>query len=320
MSLSIIIPHFNNPDLLEKLLVSIPQDKKDIQTIVVDDKSDLSYLKKIEHLKTKFNFEFYHNKKNKSAGMCRNIGLEKAKNTWVTFADGDDYFVKGFYEKVSKYFNLDSDVIFFAPTSQYLDTGKIADRHQSFQKIIQKYLNHRSKKNEFMLRYNFISTWSKMMKKEFMSKHGIKFDDGPMGAEDVILSTKIGHFMKNFDVSTDVIYCRIVRYGSITRVFNEDQFDIRLQARVSRIKFLNTHLNKNELNLIMKPLIYNKATEFLIISLRGFGFKKFIQVYNLYKKENIRWFRIIYLNPIKLIKYILTVFLNYIKNNKYNVK
>jgi glycosyltransferase involved in cell wall biosynthesis len=41
MSLSIVIPHFNKPDLLEKLLASIPQDKKDIQTIVVDDKSDL---------------------------------------------------------------------------------------------------------------------------------------------------------------------------------------------------------------------------------------------------------------------------------------
>ena len=146
MSLSIIIPHFNNTDLLKKLLSSIPQDKKDIQTIVVDDQSDLVYLKKIEHLKILFNFEFYHNKKNKSAGMCRNIGLEKAKNTWVTFADGDDYFVKGFYEKVRNFFEQDKDVIFFTPTSQYIDTKKIADRHQSFLRIIQKYLNHKSKK------------------------------------------------------------------------------------------------------------------------------------------------------------------------------
>ena len=291
MSLSIIIPHFNNTDLLKKLLASIPQDKKDIQTIVVDDQSDLVYLKKIEHLKTLFNFEFYHNKKNKSAGMCRNIGLEKAKNTWVTFADGDDYFVKGFYEKVRNFFELDKDVIFFAPTSQYIDTGKIADRHQSFLRIIQKYLNHKSKKNEFMLRYNFISTWSKIIKKDFMNKHNIKFDDGPMGAEDVMLSTKIGYFMKKFDVSTDVIYCRIVRHGSVTRTFNENLFDIRLKARVSRIKFLNENLKKNEIDLIMKSLIYNKASEFLLLSFRKFGFKKLIQVINLYKREK----------PVKLI-------------------
>lgn len=319
MSLSIIIPHFNRPDLLEKLLASIPQDKKDIQTIVVDDKSDLVHLKTVEQLKIKYNFELYINDKIKSAGICRNIGLEKAKNNWITFADGDDYFVDSFYDKVSKYFDKELDVVFFSPTSQYLDTKKIADRHQSFQKIIQKYLIQKSKKNEFMLRYNFISTWSKMMKKEFMKKYNIKFDDGPMGAEDVMLSTKIGHFMKNFDVSTEVIYCRIVRYGSITRIFNEDQFNIRLHARVSRINFLNTHLNKNDLNSIMKPLIYNKATEFLFLSFRRFGFKKLIQVINLYKRENIRWFRMIYLNPFKIIKYMFNELINYIKNNKYNI-
>ena len=121
----------------------------------------------------------------------------------------------------------------------YLDTGKIADRHRSFQKLIRNYLDDQNKKNEFFLRYNFISTWSKMMKKEFMNKHNIKFDEGPMGAEDVMLSTKIGYFMKSFEVCSDVIYCLITRYGSSTRTYNEFQFDIRLNARISRIKFLN---------------------------------------------------------------------------------
>ena len=37
--LSIIIPHYNIPDLLEKLMSSIPK-RDDIQIIVVDDHSD----------------------------------------------------------------------------------------------------------------------------------------------------------------------------------------------------------------------------------------------------------------------------------------
>lgn len=37
--LSIVIPHYNTPDLLQKLLDSIPVDEG-IQVIVVDDKSD----------------------------------------------------------------------------------------------------------------------------------------------------------------------------------------------------------------------------------------------------------------------------------------
>ncbi len=316
MSLSIIIPHFNKPDLLEKLLASIPQDKNDIQTIVVDDQSETLYLDSVKQLKSKYNFELYENNIKKSAGLCRNIGLQKAKNTWIIFADGDDYFKDGFYEKVSKYFHKKIDVVFFSPTSQFLDTGKTADRHKSFQKIIQNYLNDQNKKNELYLRYNFISTWSKMMKKEFMNKHKIKFDEGPMGAEDVILSTKIGYFMKSFEVCSDVIYCLITRYGSSTRTYNEFQFDIRLHARVSRIKFLNLNLNHSEQKIVM-PLIYNKAAELLVFSLLSFGLKKFLQVYMLYKKENIKWFRIIYLNPFKLVKYILIGSYKYLKNNKY---
>ncbi len=316
MSLSIIIPHFNKPDLLEKLLASIPQDKKDIQTIVVDDKSDPIHLKTVEQLKVKYNFEFYKNNKVKSAGLCRNIGLDKALKKWVIFADGDDYFVNGFYDVINRYFNNNSDVVFFNPTSQYLDTGKLADRHRSFQKTIQNYLNHKSKKNELMLRYNFISTWSKMMKKEFMNKHFIKFDEGPMGAEDVILSTKIGYFMKSFEVCSDVIYCLITRYGSSTRTLNETQFNIRLFARISRIKFLNTNLIQSDLRLI-RPLITNKAAELLFLSLKSFGIKKFLEVYSLYKKENIKWFRLIYLNPYKLLKYLFILYFQNLKNSKY---
>ena len=319
MSLSIIIPHFNKPDLLEKLLVSIPQDKIDIQTIVVDDQSETLYLDEVKKLKNKYNFELYQNHIKKSAGLCRNLGLQKAKNNWVIFADGDDYFTNGFYDKVSKYFDKKIDVVFFPPTSQYLDTGKTAGRHLSFKKIIQDYLNDKNKKNELLLRYSFISTWSKMMKKEFMNKHSIKFDEGPMGAEDVLMSTKIGFFMKYFDVCSEVIYCLITRHGSSTRVLNQVQFDIRLNARISRINFLKAHLDKTE-QILIKPLIYNKAAELLLKSFKQFGLKKFLKVYTLYRKENIKWFRLIYLNPFKVIRYIFIGYNNYLKNNKYRIK
>ena len=79
MKLSIIIPHYNGSNLLENLLESIPQDKE-IQIIVVDDKSELYHVNFIEKLLTKYNFEFYQNQIAK-AQTCRNIGLEKAKGS-----------------------------------------------------------------------------------------------------------------------------------------------------------------------------------------------------------------------------------------------
>jgi len=68
----------------------------------------------------------------------------------------------------------------------------------------------------------------------------------------------------------------------------------------------------------MGSFIVNKASEFLFQSLRQFGLKKFIQVYKLYRQENIKWFRVIYLNPFKVVKYIFNVLYKYLKNTKYN--
>lgn len=319
IKLSIIIPHFNGSELLEKLLSSIPQNQKEIQTIVVDDMSESRHLKIIEEFKNKYYFEFYQNNMIKSSGLCRNIGIDKAKGDWLLFADSDDYFYEGFYEKITKYLNKNYEVIFFSLTSQYIDTGELADRHFSFKKKVDNFINDKSKKNELLLRYDFISPWSKMIKKEFINKHKIRFDEGPIGAEDVMLSTKIGFFMKYFDVSKDIIYCRVVRKGSITRIFSEDQFDIRLNARISRIKFLNQNLTKKDLNLLNKLFICNKSSEFLLNGLQQFGYKKFYKILKLYQKESIQWFRLIYLNPIKIIKYIMIRCNNYYKNYKYNI-
>ena len=164
MNLSIIIPHFNGSGFLEKLLQSI-ENNKDIQIIVIDDMSELFHLKAIKLLQNKYNFELYQNNRIKSAGTCRNIGLEKAKGEWILFADSDDYFVDRFYEKVRKYFKSKNDVIFFTPTSQYLDTDKIADRHLSFEKKILDYLRDKNKLNELLLRYTYVVPWSRMIKK-----------------------------------------------------------------------------------------------------------------------------------------------------------
>lgn len=316
MNLSIIIPHFNGAHLLETLLASIPNDKE-IQTIVVDDKSDLSHLKVIEKFKSSYNFEFYHNDGTKSAGACRNIGLEKAKGKWIMFADSDDYFVDGFYTIVSKYFHKNNDVVFFSPTSQYIDTKKLANRHHSFQKIIYEYIKNKSKKNEFSLRYRFIVPWSRMIKKEFIDNNNIKFDE-ILTSNDVMFITKVGYFMKSFNVSTDVVYCITKRYGSLTTTLNEDFFDLRLNTRVSRINFLKRNVSKEEFRNIMRPYICNMASQLLLRAFILFGYKKFLEVYNLYKKENIKWFRAVYLNPIKVIQFTYTGFSKYMKNKKYN--
>ena len=74
-------------------------------------------------------------------------------------------FVMVFMKKITKYFNKNYEVIFFSLTNQYIDTGELSDRHYSFNKKIDNYKNDKSKINESLIRYDFISiTWSKMIK------------------------------------------------------------------------------------------------------------------------------------------------------------
>src|SRR5690554_3662855 len=127
MELSIIIPHFNSPRLLEKLIASIPV-REDIQIIVIDDNSTVDkeiYQRLVKNTSASHHVLFLKNNSGKKgAGACRNIGLKWSTGHWVLFADADDYFVEGFYQKIKRFFNSEYDVIFFMPTSMELDTGK----------------------------------------------------------------------------------------------------------------------------------------------------------------------------------------------------
>jgi len=287
MSLSIIIPHYNNSERLEILLMSIPQNKK-IQVIIIDDQSDLHHLKKIDLLQVKYTFEYYQNKKAKSAGSCRNIGLKKATGDWLLFADSDDYFIESFYDVVSKYFDSKNDVVFFKPTSIDINTRKTSDRHLYLLPLIDNYLASKEKDNEMNLRYKFHAPWSKIIKKKLIDNYKITFDEIIFG-NDVMFSTKIGHFLKICDASCETIYCVTKRDKSLTSDISENAFDSRLDVFFQYYKFLKKKLNQKQLELI-NPISIGRY--YIIISLKRFGFKKFLKVNHMFKKENIRWFSI----------------------------
>ena len=116
-SFSIIIPHYDIPDLLMRCLKSIPV-SEDIQVIVVDDNSPDAdtYLERYPELSRPY-LEFIRTTKGGGAGYARNIGLEHAKGEWLLFADADDFFVEDMYDIISSNADLEADVIYFKKES-----------------------------------------------------------------------------------------------------------------------------------------------------------------------------------------------------------
>jgi glycosyltransferase involved in cell wall biosynthesis len=173
VQISIIIPHFNCIDGLNRLLKTIPH-KEEIQIIVVDDNSTncISDFIKIKNDSRFRHVMFISNSTGvKGAGVCRNIGIGLAKGNWIIFADSDDFFLREFYDILKLFYDSSNDVIFFRPTSYEVDSGKTSDRHIFYENIINEYLNGNSVKGELLLRYAFHVPWSKMINTKFKNEN-----------------------------------------------------------------------------------------------------------------------------------------------------
>lgn len=93
-SLTIIIPVYNNIDILESMKNKILfLSNNYTQTIVIDDCSrDNTYLELYNFIKNNnlLNIEIYRNNLNMGPSYSRNIGIEKALGEYIAFLDSDD--------------------------------------------------------------------------------------------------------------------------------------------------------------------------------------------------------------------------------------
>lgn len=196
--LSIIIPHYNSPKELKKLLKSICDENEDIEVIVVDDMSDsdIDLFYECKEQYEALGTIFLKNESGiKGPGKSRNIGLEHARGRWILFADADDYFAADMYSKVSRYFESEYDIVFFVPTSINLDTGLLGGRHLDIERVTKNYVQNPNLYNELQLRYACNVPWTKLMRRECIEKNHIKFDEVRI-ANDTMFAIKIGFFWK----------------------------------------------------------------------------------------------------------------------------
>lgn len=244
---SIIIPHYNTPLLLTKLLDSIPR-RKDFEVIVVDDMSD-KYLDEYSACKLKYsdhNIRFYNNdSEKKSAGTCRNIGLLHATGKWILFADADDYFVENFLDILLKEKDREEDVIFFFPTSINIITGEIADRHIEFTNILNAYFEDPTEENEIALRFHLVSPCCKMIRRSLITDKNIIFGTSKV-ANDVLFCRQLGVYADKIAVVKEILYVITLREGSITSFMDNDRFLERTQVFVESTVFVRNHVDHEQ--------------------------------------------------------------------------
>lgn len=285
IDLSIIIPHFNTPDLLERLLNSIPWDKN-IQILVIDDNSD-KYKSEYENVirKWKKTVEFLKNDRGvKGAGTCRNIGLTHAKGNWILFADADDFFLDGMYEVIEQFFGSNYEVIYFVPTSVDVNTGIISNRHEVYEKAIKDYINNQSKENLLKLKSKPHNTpWSKLFSREFIEKYKIRFSE-VLHSNDIMFLAKAGCYSNNIYASLSKIYCVTRGSGSLTTCISWKSFWQRTEEYIRTCLVLK-EFYKNPADI--RALQLTGAGTIYRAFQNHYGIRKYIQLILAFKRNNI---------------------------------
>jgi len=91
---AIILPNYNSSEFIKKTLDSIlSQSYKNWKLYLVDDHSNLKTVKLLKKIKNK-KIKIYFLKKNKGAGFCRNLAINKSKSHYLAFIDSDDVWHK----------------------------------------------------------------------------------------------------------------------------------------------------------------------------------------------------------------------------------
>lgn len=102
MLLTIIVPVWNQEDLIIRALDSIPR-RDDLEVLVIDDGStDNTYdvVKKYAETASDLNIRIIRLEENKGLGNAKNVGYDNALGEYINQLDSDDYLYTEKYEKV----------------------------------------------------------------------------------------------------------------------------------------------------------------------------------------------------------------------------
>lgn len=237
---TIIIPHYNIPDLLERCLKSIPK-REDIQVIVVDDCSNEASVSVLKNeLENEFDsVQFIYQEENGGGGKCRNDALKYAKGKWLVFSDADDFFSDNSSELFDKYKDDTSDVIYFRVDCVLSHDVKVrSDLRNYNHDRIDLYL---SSKEERGLRYLHTEPWGKMIKRDLVESYAIRFSETSV-CNDYFFSVATGFHAKTIKGVNDVLYVLTVRDGSVSsKTDTLEKEKIRIEEAVK----VQMYLRKN---------------------------------------------------------------------------
>ncbi|WP_215446597.1 glycosyltransferase family 2 protein [Campylobacter coli] len=247
--LSIIIPLFNSCDFILRALQScINQTLKDIEILIIDDKSkDNSLNIVLEFAKKDPRIKIFQNEENLGTFASRNIGVLHSSSDFIMFLDSDDFLTPGACEIAFKEMKKGFDLLCFDAFVHRVKTKQFYRFKQDGVFNQKEFLEFLSKQRHFCW-----SVWAKCFRKDIILKsfEKIKIDERLSYGEDVLFCYMNFLECDKIGVFKDCIY----HYE-----FNEKG---RYENKNKEILWQNYKDKKRSNELIKKLSLKSKGDEF----------------------------------------------------------
>lgn len=226
--LSVIVPIYNGKETLVRCIESILQQTEIVlEVICVDDESTDDSRLICKSIAEKDSRVRMIKKKNGGVASARNAGLEVAKGKYITFMDQDDWVEKDAYK-----------IMVDAAISEELDMV-VCNYSKDYENEIQPMVNRQTisgkiQKRDELIRYAFFReeyrgfaafVWNKIIKKEFLDKQHINFDDSLRRGDDVLFFSNVALAEPKTIYINQCFYHYVQRKDSVTHTLTRNNME-----------------------------------------------------------------------------------------------
>ena len=175
MTYSVIVPHYNDPARLARLLCSVPVARDDIEVIVVDDCSpDQPALDAVRARWPRA--RWLSTPENGGAGLARNVGLDAACGHWLVFSDSDDEFLPGAFETFDRVLRVDDALVYFLAEAVQEVDGSPSVRSERMNELVTDYATAGDAASLQRLQLQHVVPWAKVYARAFIEGIQVRFD------------------------------------------------------------------------------------------------------------------------------------------------
>ena len=181
MKVSIIIPVYNVEPYITGCLESVARQtyQGDMECLIVDDcgtdRSIPMAQEFIRNYQGNIDFKILHHNHNRGLSAARNTGMEAATGDYVYFLDSDDAIIPETIE-------LMTDVVARHPQVEMVQGGIASMKGKSTDDFTKRQLPEYSDDIDWMMENMLfhlpVSSWNRLLKRDFLIKEGVTFHEG----------------------------------------------------------------------------------------------------------------------------------------------